>query len=70
MPDFDEPEGLKERFDRLERMLSAQGRALAFLLASVTQQPAQLTRVQDLLDELGREMPGAVLPASGLVLGS
>ncbi len=68
---------MRDRFDRLEAMLEvqasalgAQSRAIAFLLASVTQQPAMVTGLQELLNALGREMPGNVLPVSGSVLSS
>lgn len=76
-----EPPSMRDRFDQLvailevqaaslgalERQLRDQGRVLAFILASATKQPAQLTELQALLDRLGREMPGAILPASGVI---
>lgn len=46
----------------------AHGRALAFILAAMTKQPAQIANMPALLDELGREMPSnIIISASGLV---
>ncbi len=61
---------IAETLARIEAKVDAQGRAVAFMLANMTRQPAQIGDLQELLDSLGREMPGSVVPASGLVLGS
>lgn len=63
----DEPPSFKERFDEIERRLEDIAAAVAFMLAAMTKQPAQLSDAPGLLDRLGREMPGNVLPASGIL---
>lgn len=62
-----EPPSFTERFDGIEAQLRDLSAAVAFMLAAMTKQPAQLSDAPALLDRLGREMPGNILPANGIL---